>query len=546
VRWGCWNHKTRLKSAAPAKLAGTAVTRLARAPIVRIGVAAIAGIALTACGGGSGGSPSITSSAPPQRGSLLQTPPQLVATYSTADLLAQLATSDLGKTLLDQISYSPLCAINVYHLEYETVDPSGALTPASGALMVPGGSSSCDGGRSIVLYAHATQTDRGFDIAQITAGDNDEGLLLAAVFAAKGYIVVAPNYVGYDTSTLGYHPYLVAQQQSDDMIDALTAARSALPAAAAPTTTDGGKLFITGYSQGGFVAMATHRAMQQLGMMVTAAAPLSGPYALSAFGDAIVGGQVSLSASINFAMVINSYQNAYSNVYSAADAVFNAPYASTVPDLLPSTTPVSELEADNKIPSSELFSSTPPAASYASITPATTPADLAPAFALGFGTEYLVTNTYRASYLEDAAASPDGGFPTLTNDEPPANPNNGLRMDLKTNDLRNWSPTSPVLLCAGNSDPTVFYLNTRLMQAYWTTNAPGAAVTLLDIDSAATANDPYDGLKHDFVIAKDLIIAEAIAGGATDGGALAVLEHYHAELVPPFCFSAAKDFFDGL
>jgi hypothetical protein len=118
-------------------------------------------------------------------------------------------------------------------------------------------------------------------------------------------------------------------------------------------------------------------------------------------------------------------------------------------------------------------------------------------------------------------------------------------MDLKTNDLRNWSPTSPVLLCAGNSDPTVFYLNTRLMQAYWTTNAPGAAVTLLDIDSAATANDPYDGLKHDFVIAKDLIIAEAIAGGATDGGALAVLEHYHAELVPPFCFSAAKDFFDG-
>jgi hypothetical protein len=506
----------------------------------------MAGIALTACGGGSGGgSLSTTSSTPPQRGSLLQTPPQLVATYSTANVLAQLATSDLGKTLLDQIGYSPLCAINVYHLEYETVDPSGALTPASGALMVPSGSSPCAGGRSIVLYAHATQTDRDFDIAQITAGDNDEGLLLAAVFAAKGYIVVAPNYVGYDISTLDYHPYLVAQQQSDDMIDALAAARSALPTAAAPTTTDGGKLFITGYSQGGFVAMATHRAMQAGGMTVTAAAPLSGPYALSAFGDALVEGEVSLSASINFAMVINSYQNAYSNVYSSTDTVFNASYASTVPGLLPSTTPVSELEADNKIPSSELFSSTPPAASYASITPATTPADLAPAFALGFGTEYLVTNTYRASYLEDAAAAPDGGFPTLTDDEPPADPKNGLRMDLKTNDLRNWSPTSPVLLCAGDSDPTVFYLNTQLIQTYWTANVPGAPVTLLDIDSAAASNDPYAGLKHDFIIAKDLIIAEAIAGGANDGGALAVLEHYHAELVPPFCFSAAKDFFDG-
>jgi hypothetical protein len=533
--WGCWNPKTRLKGAA-----------LAAAPLARLGAAAMAGMALTACGGGSGGgSLSTTSSTPPQRGSLLQTPPQLVATYSTANLLAHLATSDLGKTLLEQISYSPVCAINVYHLEYETVDPSGALTPASGALMVPGGSSACEGGRPIVLYAHATQTDRGFDIAEITAGDNDEGLLLAAVFAAKGDIVVAPNYVGYDISTLGYHPYLVAQQQSDDMIDALTAARSALPTAAASSTTDGGKLFITGYSQGGFVAMATHRAMQAGGMAVTAAAPLSGPYALSAFGDAIVEGEVSLSASINFAMVINSYQNAYTNVYTAAGDLFNAPYASTVPGLLPSTTPVSELEAGNEIPSSELFSSTPPAPSYASITPATAPANLAPAFALGFGSEYLMTNAYRLSYLEDANASPDGGFPALTNDQPPAIPKNGLRVDLKTNDLRNWSPTSPVLLCAGSSDPTVFYLNTQLIQAYWTASAPSAPVSVLDIDSPATASDPYAGLKHDFVIAKDLIITEAIAGGASDGGALAVLEHYHAGLVPPFCFSAAKSFFDG-
>ena len=504
------------------------------------------GMALTACAGGSGSGPLLPPSpAPPERGSLLQTPVQLVATYSTADLLAQLATSDYGKTLLAEISYSSVCAINVYHLEYETVDPSGALTPASGALMVPGGSASCEGGRSIVLYAHATQTDKGFDIASITAGDNDEGLLLAAVFAAKGYIVVAPNYVGYDLSTLGYHPYLVAQQQSDDMIDTLTAARGALPTAAAPSTTDGGKLFISGYSQGGYVAMATHRAMQAAGMAVTAAAPLSGPYALSAFGDAIVEGEVSLSASINFAMVINSYQNAYANVYSAPGDLFNPPYASTVPGLLPSATPVSTLEADNKIPSSELFSSTPPAASYADITPATTPAKLASAFALGFGTEYLITNAYRLSYLTDAAASPDGGFPALTNDEPPANPQLGLRQDLKTNDLRNWSPTSPVLLCAGSSDPTVFYLNTQLIEDYFTLNAPSAPVTVLDIDSPVSAGDPYAALKGDFVIAKDLVIAAAVAGGATDGGALAVLEKYHAGLVPPFCFTAAKQFFDG-
>jgi len=57
---------------------------------------------------------------------------------------------------------------------------------------------------------------------------NGEALIMAAVFASQGYIVVAPNYAGYDSSTLPYHPYLVADQQSKDMIDALTAARSAL------------------------------------------------------------------------------------------------------------------------------------------------------------------------------------------------------------------------------------------------------------------------------------------------------------------------------
>ena len=44
--------------------------------------------------------------------------------------------------------------------------------------------------------------------------------------------------------------------------------------------------------------MATHRAMQAAGMPVTASAPMSGPYALSAFGDAIYYGNVNLGATL--------------------------------------------------------------------------------------------------------------------------------------------------------------------------------------------------------------------------------------------------------
>ena len=157
----------------------------------------------------------------------------------------------------------------------------------------------------------------------------------------------------------------------------------------------------------------------------------------------------------------------------------------------------------------------------------------------------LVTNAYRLNYLRDAQAAPDGGFPNKTTGVPPANPTNTLRQDLKTNDLRNWSPTAPVLLCGGNADPSVFYLNTRLMQDFWAMNAPSSQLTVLDVDSPASSGDPYANLKNEFVAAKAAIAAAAVAGGATDGGAAAVLQVYHAGLVPPFCIVAVTSFFDN-
>ena len=185
---------------------------------------------LCACGG-SDGTGSADMPPPAQRGDLVNGPPTKVTTLSPSDLLALLGGSDVGKELL-QLAYTPTCTISVYHMAYRTVDAGGNLTVASAALMVPGGSdANCTGGRPVVVYAHGTNTDRSFDISQVAAANNGEGVLLAAVFAAQGYIVVAPNYVGYDISTVGYHPYLIAEQQSKDMIDSLVAARSALPRA---------------------------------------------------------------------------------------------------------------------------------------------------------------------------------------------------------------------------------------------------------------------------------------------------------------------------
>jgi len=513
---------------------------------------------LAACGGSSDGSNNGNSSSSSGgtsttgRGMLVQNPPTLLSTVSAADLLTQVTTGASSQTFGTQaladvltLTGAPSCDVTVFHIEYYTVGGADESTTASGALMVPSGTAaSCHGARPIVLYAHGTSTERNFNIADLTNQQNSEGILLAAFFAARGYIVVAPNYAGYDTSTLTYHPFLVADQQSKDMIDALTAARTVLSTNA--QVSDNGQLFITGYSQGGYVAMATHREMQAAGMAVTASAPMSGPYALAAFVDAEFEGEVSGGAPVVATLLLTAYQNSYGNIYSAATDVFAAQYAPGIATLFPSTLSRSQIYAAGLLPQTALFDSTPPSPAYAAMTPATTPAVLAPVFAQGFGADGLITNAYRLAYLQDAQANPDGGFPTLTNDMPAAAPVLPWRQALKLNDLRSWTPLAPTMLCGGDQDPEVFFQNTQLMQAYWAVNAPAATpVSVLDLDSSTPGTGVDGGLQSDFRVAKQAVAAAAVLQGATDGGTTAVFEAYHATLVAPFCLAAVINFFNA-
>jgi hypothetical protein len=287
---------------------------------------------------------------------------------------------------------------------------------------------------------------------------------------------------------------------------------------------------------------------------------MSGPYALAAFGDAVFYGNVNLGSTAFFPLLINSYQKAYGNLYSSLTDIYEPAYATGIDTLLPTDTPFSTLTAPGgRLPQTALFSRTPPTAPAGSplslqptlnaISPPTTPASLAPLFALGFGTNNLVTNQSRLNYLLDAIANPDGAVPVVTTGAQPANPANPMRIASKKNDLRNWTPTRPVLLCAGSNDPTVFYsVNTQLMQGFWSSPSPAAPaaglLTVLNVDSAPTgAADPYAAAKVGFGQAKAGTAAAAVAAGASDGGASAVTLAYHGSLVPPFCNAAARGFF---
>jgi hypothetical protein len=505
---------------------------------------AIATVALASCGGDTQSAALNTSTT---NGTLIYTPPLRIASVTAADFAAELSATSSGASLL-QLAGTPTCGVDFYYIDYQTKGGAGEAATASGALMVPTGTAAaCSGARPIVLYAHGTTTDKNYNIADITNTANTEGALVGAVFAAQGYVVIAPNYAGYDSSSLAYHPYLNASQQSGEMIDALTAGRAALPSLPNAKVTDNGKLFLSGYSQGGYVAVATMRALQTSGKTVTAAAPASGPYALEAFGDAIFYGQVNVGSTLFTPLLVTSYQKAYGNIYSALTDVYSATYATGIDTLLPNVTPYATLFQQGKLPQTALFSSTTPVTASPTLNAAlAVPAN--PLFASGFGTSFLVNNSYRVAYASDAAANPDGALPVPASGVPLAatTPTQPLRKAFWTNDLRNgsWRPSAPVLMCGGGQDPTVFYsVNTGTMQAFWA-SLPTGLVRALDVN--ATPAGTFAQIQGAFQQsqAQTLAFLQTPAGGGLSAAAAQqqMVASYHGA-VAPFCTLAARSYF---
>jgi len=464
------------------------------------------------------------------------------------------------------------CDIKIEKVSYPTVGAAGERTNATAALMLPSGDSAdCQGDRPILLYAHGTTTDKDYDFSQVANPQNPaagEATLIAANFAAQGYIVVAPNYAGYDESDLDYHPYLVADQQATDMADALDSARTIIARqqrANDPDYTnldDSGELFISGYSQGGHVAMATARMFEKNDEPVTAIAPLSGPYALAAFGDAIFRGNVNIGATRFAPLLASGLQNAYGNVYNSTADIFTANYANTE---LPSLLSFGELVAANKLPDNALFEKDPENNPTLDLLPLPT----VPFASIGFADDnYLIRTDFRTAYIADALQNPDSLI-EMTGALPAANPKNNLRKALKLNDLRGYVPKMPTLLCGGNQDPTVFYdLNTSSMAAIIQGNvaqnpALTVNVTVLDVDATTAAarpntpnvqligqasmnqwniNSVVASVQSNFV----QNLQRVIEAGAQQGipASAAVLGNYHGGLVSTACTQATREFFN--
>ncbi|MBA5689776.1 alpha/beta hydrolase family protein [Rugamonas apoptosis] len=438
-----------------------------------------------------------------------------VETLEPATLGAVLKRAQGGALMA--IAGEPLCSITVYQMRYTTGGGRGEATDAGGVLMLPGGEDQrCMGPRPVLLYAHGTVLDRNFSMARL----NGEARVVAAMFVAQGYIVVAPDYAGYGVSSLPYHPYLNADQQAGDMIDALRAARTALPRLGARTSQ---KLFVTGYSQGGFVALATQRAMQDRypdEFRVTATAGLSGPYALLQMADDIFSGRPNVGITAYLPLLTTAGQKSGATLYTSPAELYEEPYADGIESVLPATQRMDDLIKQGKLPAGALFAGDPPPQGEAAPT--------------HFADSNLVRTSYRKAYLQDVAAHPCG---TDLAQPLACHSANRLRQWLQKNDLRNYQPRSPLLLCGGQRDPVVPFANASAAYDYFV--AHGVAPQLLDLEAAGP--DAYPDIHAGFAQTVERMRADAIAHDHDPRKA--VLDNYHGRLVAQYCLMAAREFF---
>ena len=163
-------------------------------------------------------------------------------------------------------------------IRYGSIDVEGDASSVGGLLAVPAGPAP-PGGWPIVAYAHGTTGN-----ADDCAPSDDPtlagvGTALVAL-ASAGFVAGATDYEGIGPE--GPHPYLNGRSAARALVDAVRAARSAVPDA-------GPRWAVLGYSQGGHAALWAAEVAAALApelelVGAAALAPAADPGALVAVG----------------------------------------------------------------------------------------------------------------------------------------------------------------------------------------------------------------------------------------------------------------------
>lgn len=222
--------------------------------------------------------------------------------------------------------------VDVYEVIYETVDPFGNPTTASGAVLAP------------------RQTTRGwvrndppallglqrgtifYDADRPSSGEMvDWGIWRGLLPASRGYLTAMPDLFGFGASKHMPHAYLMADAAATATVDLLRATR-ALAAEEGWALRD--EVFLAGLSQGGHATLATHRAIEAeyaTEFRLEGSAPAAAPAFMSAIANVFYSSPTLVAPQVSTLLLLAI--DTYYGFDRGPEYYFAPPYDTVVPTL---------------------------------------------------------------------------------------------------------------------------------------------------------------------------------------------------------------------
>lgn len=228
--------------------------------------------------------------------------------------------------------------VDIYKVTYKTTYKGNSIT-ASGLVALP----KTNDAVGMLSFQHGTIS--AHQDAPTSLSNDDEELYLYATVASVGFVGVVPDYIGFGESKNILHPYYVEKPTADAVLDNVRAAREL---ALVNNITLNKRLFLAGYSQGGYATMAAHKAIEEQNgvedLDLVASFPAAGGYDVKGVQEYFFS-QDTYHEPFYVAYVAAAYKNYY-DWEQPLSVMFNEPYASKIPVLFDGTKSGSQINAE--------------------------------------------------------------------------------------------------------------------------------------------------------------------------------------------------------
>jgi pimeloyl-ACP methyl ester carboxylesterase len=313
---------------------------------------------------------------------------ELIGTF-TADQLKARYTGGLAA-----LSLFVRYGLKVYRLTYNTTNTDGKAVTASGVLLVPDATTKLP----LVSYQHGTiLTDAD---APSNYQPSSEVYQFATVFSSLGYIIAAPDYIGYGASANLPHTYEHRNGLATASLDMLRASREFIKA---QTLNWDNRLMITGYSEGGYATLALQKKIEE-----------EAPAEFNLVGSSCGAGAYDKPAFVRYIAANNTDGQSFNNrVYLFVLQTYARIYTPTRPYSYYVKEP------------------------YATQLATRSATELNPTGS--FNT--ILTDSFRQAILNKTDAT--------------------FEAALADNDIHDWKPRTPTQLYHGDADNTVFFFNSQ-------------------------------------------------------------------------------------